>query len=314
MNKKTNCNILVSGLYFSGSGAVTDLLKEYRGIGIIPGEFDDFRRAGMIGDHIQGRIARDYKCNVENVKYNSLKWSRLCCKNKFNIKKIFKYFFIRSPLGKISGGGKYRIISKRISLLESVKSDVESSSCSDDKIKIGFEWVKKIKQLYVTGSDRAVFDQPIFLNAHKDIWPKVFDPFKLIIVYRDPKDQIAQLVKLNLIYFNMETPTRGLIEAYGDDRLAAIRYELDMLKAKFRCAKKLQEVHGDDKVKLISFENLVNNYEKEKEDLERFLEISPSDHMNKKQFFDPDVSFDNIGLYKKYLTEEELSVFEDVEL
>ena len=297
------CNVMVVGLYFSGSSAVTDLLQEYEGVGVVPGEFDDFRRVGMVGDHIQGKIGDDYLCNISNVKHNMGNWIPRYCNSKANIKNIIKYLITITPLKSIYKKGLYEKLSIRLGLLDEVNKALLKSGSKKQKLDAGKKWLSKVSALYAGSKPYTLFDQPIFLNAHKDVWPEMFDPFKLIVVYRDPRDQIAQLIKQKILFFDMETPTRSLIEIYGDDRLGAIRFELDALQARFRNAVSLQKTHGKDKVKIISFESLVTNYDKEKEGIEKFLELAPGSHIKKKQFLNPAVSCKNIGLYKNYLTE-----------
>ena len=59
------CNIFCLGSLWSGSGVVFDLLKEYpREVGLVLGEFNDFRGQGLIGDRISGRISNIYPSNV----------------------------------------------------------------------------------------------------------------------------------------------------------------------------------------------------------------------------------------------------------
>ena len=63
-------NILVCGTLFSGSSAVIELLSEMSNVGKIPGEFDDFRRIGLIGDILEKRISNHYPSYVDSYILN----------------------------------------------------------------------------------------------------------------------------------------------------------------------------------------------------------------------------------------------------
>lgn len=49
----------------------------------------------------------------------------------------------------------------------------------------------------------------------------------------------------------------------------------------------------------IQFEHLVNNYEKDVTKIERFLNISPEQHIYPRQVFDPDISSKNVSAWKQ---------------
>lgn len=302
-------NIMVVGTYSSGSSAVTDLLQEYEGVGVIPGEFDDFRRAGMIGDHIIEKISDDYPCNIKNMKFNMAHYTPQNSNAIYNIKNLVKYFIAKTPLKYINIKGIDKKTSKRLDIYDEVKKNLSSAVSADDKIKISKKWMSKIIDLYAKDKEYALFDQPIFLNSHQHVWPKIFNPFKVIIVFRNPKDQIADLIKNKCIYNDIETPTRGLLDIHGDNRIGAIKYELTTLKARMENANKMQERLGKDKVMIISFEDIVNNYEDTKIKIESFLELDANKHYKKRNIFNPDRSRKNINIYKDYLTAEEQELF-----
>ena len=318
MNEEFKYNILVTGLFFSGSSAVTDLLREYNSVGVIPGEFDSFRRKGLVGDHIEGRIGKNYECQIDKhircLKYNTRTYIPFYCNEQVKKISFIRYLISRTPIKHLYKGGLLKNITKKITILAKLKDDISNAKTQEDKIKIAKNWLKITSDQYSYNKTHILYDQPIFYNSHQKIWPKVFDPYKLIVVYRDPRDQIADLIKRNLIFFDIETPTRGLLDIYGDNRLGAIRYELDTLQARFNNAKKLQKTLGKDKVLFISFESLINNYDIEKEKIENFLLLKSESHIYNNKFFKPRTSSKNIGIYKNHLTNEELKLFKSVEL
>lgn len=307
LNTRVN-KILICGLYFSGSGALIDLLSEYNSVAVVPGEFDEFRRAGMIGDHIEGRIGDDYRCKVKSTIFNFMQ--PLYGHSRPRLINILRYMFTMSPLR--FAKKRYSQVYKRIKLIEDVKVNIANSEIREQKIVAASEWIKDIVRHYSRGKDNLVFDQPIFLKQHKGIWPQVFAPCKLVIVYRDPRDQIADLIKRNLLFSDILTPTHGLLNIYGAHRLGAIKYEIDMGLARLRSARELQSEFGTDRVMLLKFEEIVMNYDKIKEQVESFLALSSDDHVHKKIRFDPNISMRNIGIYNQILSKDELRLFDEI--
>ncbi|MEY8339332.1 hypothetical protein AALB16_15135 [Lachnospiraceae bacterium 62-35] len=58
----------------------------------------------------------------------------------------------------------------------------------------------------------------------------------------------------------------------------------------------------------IQFEDLVENYSNVVPIIEEFLGLNPNDHKRPKEFFDPDKSKRNVGLWKKYAGKKEIEV------
>lgn len=303
-------NILVCGLYFSGSGAVKDLLKEYRSTNIIPGEFDDFRRVGLVGDNLCGLISDDNPSRVKALTRNFMESSSLysqvgmlkAIKNrlKYNYFKLLFNIAVKPS----------NIVQKRMLLLEELETDLLKSKNKDSLSRV-VRWLEQLKRIYSKNSQFYVFDQPIFLGQHFEVWPKIFSPFKLIIVFRDPRDQVSEIIRNKNLYKDMLTPTQGLFEKYGSGKNAAISYHIDLIKHRAKNALKLREKLGDDQVLFLRFEDLIENYEKSKEHIQKFIGLKAQDHQNQGFFLEPERSAKNIGIYKEILNQESILLFED---
>ncbi len=254
-------NILVSGLFYSGSGAAHDLLRQYSTVGVIPGEFDDFRRKGMIADHLSGKIAPDYPSHLRHMHFS----------------------------------------------VEGFASAMDAATSLKEKFGIANNFKEALYASFVNDKKFALFDQPIFFNLHNDIWPSFFEPFKLIVIYRDFYDQIAELVRQH-IYLDIENPTRALVSLFGDSRKGAIKYESLSALHRFERAKELEKLHGADRVLLLSFESLVQDYENQKSIIEKFVGLDPSDCRNEFEYFNPEKSVKNIGISKDILSSDELEI------
>ena len=210
-------NILVSGLFYSGSGAAHDLLRQYRTVGVIPGEFDDFRRKGMIADHLSSKIAPDYPSYLKYMNFS----------------------------------------------VDGFAAAMESASNLKEKFALAGEFRSALYSQFAGGKDFVLYDQPIFFNLHNDVWPSFFEPFKLVVVYRDFHDQIAELVRQH-IYLDIENPTRSLVSLFGDSRQGDVKSEALSAVHRFERAKELEKLHGKDRVLLLSFESLVQDYKNQK--------------------------------------------------
>lgn len=255
------CNILITGLFYSGSSAVYDLLKQYNNIGIVPGEFDDFRRKGMIGDHLAGKIAADYPSNLKNMSIR----------------------------------------------IDGFAEKMEASETLHEKFTLARSYKENISKYFGKSKELILFDQPIFYNLHEEVWPSFFEPFKLIVVYRDFYDQIAELIKQH-IYLDIETPTRAMVSLFGDSREGAVKYEIFNALSRYESALKLQQLHGEDKVCLVSFESLVNDYDNQKKRIEEFIGLDASACKLERKYFDPLDSVKNIGIADSILTEREKQI------
>ena len=59
------------------------------------------------------------------------------------------------------------------------------------------------------------------------------------------------------------------------------------------------------RVNFIQFEDLIFNYDKTKNQVENWLNLSTSDHKNVKKYFDPSFSIKNTRTWIKYKSEKE---------
>ena len=305
-------NILICGLYFSGSTAVKDLLSEYSSITVIPGEFDDFRRTGLIGDHVSGLICDDYPSRVKILTKNCMDSSFLYSSHgvKAIIKNKIRYRFLKSGLGRFTPVW-VQARRKRMLLADNLESCLSGASDTNKSCKLANSWIREVKKIYSRSSQFYIFDKPIFLGQHSDIWPEVFDPCKLIVVIRDPRDQIAVIISHKSLFKDYLTPTEGVIGKYGRGREAAIKYHLDMSLSRLKSAMKLQEDLGDKKVLIIRFEDIVKNTDRVQSLIEGFLGLKLSDEDHRNELFKPEESLKNIGIYNKFLNPLHLPLFND---
>lgn len=141
-----------------------------------------------------------------------------------------------------------------------------------------------------------MFDQPITLGIHEDIWPKIFKPYKLIIVYRDPRDTFAeQADKYSLFRKGMDF---NVLSLYGDSFEDALKYRIDVTMARMKAVDKILATKSKEEVLLISFEQMVNDYETSRSVIEDFVGLKSETHINQYLHFDPNWAKKNIGIHK----------------
>jgi hypothetical protein len=113
---------------------------------------------------------------------------------------------------------------------------------------------------------------------------------KMIVVDRDPRDQIADLMTQNVflgVDFKKTHDPSKFVESF-----------------KFR-RKNLAELRANPDVLILHFEDLLFNYEDSLKKIMNFLILNPGDHTKKKQLFNPEISRKNYGMWKTLLSKDE---------
>jgi hypothetical protein len=305
---KTRQNILVSGLGWSGSSALIDLFREYDNIVIVPGEFDDFRRPGLIGDLIESGNSQ----NIKSVITKS--WRLLSIKRRlyYTLQLCFPFLF-----KSYFSNNKEKL---RIQTLNVLKQDVEErraykkaitkiiqTKSQRERTQIANSWITELGDYYSSNADYIVYDQPIRHEFHSQIWPLVFHPCKTIFVYREPKDQLANIFKFSPWYFSYTS------RLYGNETKNDVEFFCDVLFNRIQCIEKSYNEQGENYIMLISFEDLVQKYDESVSRIEKFLGTSNRYHNKKNAFFKPEESKNNIGIYKEYLKKEHYMFVRNIE-
>lgn len=317
---KERLNILIIGTLASGSSALVDMLKEYENVNVLPREFDNFRRPGLVYDQLSSDSSTDYPNVIDKeIRFDNFKW-KLVYKSsiwKLFSKGNFKHLW-EKEWGKF---GKYKnsiVRLYQIYFLKELNKRLKSEIPFDEKIRFSNEWINRISSIYPSKYDFTLFNQPLFPWFNIDIWTKVFKPFKLICVYRNPKDQLAEMIRRDIIFspFSNAQLSYGqfnIISIYGNDRKGRVKFLKDALKNRLEKIDKWLDVMDHDQILLIDFEGLVNNYDDYKSEIEQFLGLSFESHKLKRVYFNPEAALENsIGIYKNYLSDEEAEDLSDL--
>lgn len=317
---KIHCNILIYGTLSSGSSAVHNLLKEYDNIGYLANEFDDYRSPGLVADQLSYSSSVNFpneidkitllNNSIKKVLFKSLIWKLFLCgiSNKYLDINIKLLSYIRNGL----------IGYSQILLLKNLNKNLKSSISFEKKIDFSNKWINDIGNIFSNHIEYMMFDQPINLTSEVSIWTKVFNPFKLIIIYRDPRDQLADIEKRGLLFMPFGSAATNLAGVnldyiYGRDRKGATRFQIDAIRVRLKKIEYLEKILGKDNLLLIDFEGLVNNYKVYKTRIEDFVGGIKDNHRYKTKFFNPLAARANIGIYKKYLDEEDLKELVDLQ-
>ncbi len=293
--------IMVCGLGWSGSGTVVDLLKEYEGVIQVPGgrehiapagylklgEFSDFRR--VVGDQLmKGRPDREVpelKPLLEEKRRKVL--SRYLETMQQAIRthpsKVVKNLRIARQTARM-----HRCTEKLAKALEGI-DDLQG------RVDLARKWMDCTVDAISDANTRAVlFDQPINFGQHDDVWPEVFEPFKLIVVHRDPRDQFADRLKgKKLARYNHDV---GFL--YGWNLEDRVRFDIDLAMGRAKAMDETLSRLRDDQAMLISFEEMVLDYEASRRRVQEFVGFKDEDHVRPREHFDPEWSRRNIGIHE----------------
>jgi len=305
-------NILVFGLLSTGSSALVDLFREYNNIHIIPGEFNDFRAPGLVADQLSFQQSIDFPNRIDELTKFKIKIKLI--NNIIPIRKLKIHAF--NGIRKRQKNALLRI--RQINLLKKLNKELKSKITYSEKIQFAKKWITDIGNLNRGGKEFVVFDQPLLTGVDSKIWSEVFCPWKLICVFRDPKDQLAEIIKKDRLFLPFGAPYVNLagviIETiYGRNRKGAMNIHTDAIKKRLEWVDSLKETLDPDKFLLIDFEGLVNNYDKYKPIIENFIGDIKQNHTKKMTYFDPMNATKSIGIYKEYLTSEEIASLSELE-
>lgn len=271
-------NILVAGIYWSGSGAVVDYLKGHPDCYVPRGEFTDFKRSGRIGSILEAKSASKAKWLARAMRLETalgkLPAARLKQANGTDQSKLPLKEQVKHNRLKLDYLGRYR------------EHLANGGSPSDGSV--WNQWLNAVGREYAEGKSAIVWNQPIWVGKHEQTWPAVFSPFKLIVVHRDPIDQFAEVVRQGKIGKRKSDP------AFDDSEKDDIAYVLKGIAAKMQSLMALQEQLTESRMLAVSFETFVKSHKAEAQRICNFLGFPEAQIPSAP--FDPSYSVRNIGI------------------
>jgi hypothetical protein len=286
MSKKIK-KILVSGYGWTGSTAVIDMFKEYNSISVIPHEFDDFRTPGAIGDAIYSKL-NDQKVNIGP--------SRRSASITYILKFIMRgvvpsSLWPKSMKGKsIDRGYSLKLgldLFKERGLYKKCINNISDASSEDEVFAIARNWIESVARVYSKDDSFVAFDQPIIYDCHGNLWPRVFNDSKLILVTRNPLDQMGAILREGPHFIR---PVPWNVEfLYGSDsyKNRPLSFFMETTEVRYSLISETYNRIGRDNMLVVQFESLVNDYKTTKKSIENFIGINSADHSKVFDYFNP---------------------------
>jgi hypothetical protein len=309
--KKTN--IIIIGFGNSGSSAAQDLLKEYENIGKFnyeepgwsTGEMNHFRLPGMIGDQLSNHTDKDVPDNLSasliDIKRPVIP---LALRFRMLIPDSIYSLYKQNEFTRSHAAEKINIFRQQQAYHDALKQVSISFRKTDDykeRLKIAENWLYEVNKIF--GKDKDfVLHKPIIHEKHLDIWPKLFEPFKVLVIFREPFDQMSTFYNhsMRFIFNDMDWKYKMLFGLdTGNRRLFHTLIDTSLMRMK--CLDQIESTVGSDRVLKLDFEGLVKNYDVYKTIIENFIGLSPNNHVKKGKYFKPEESASTINKYNHIL-------------
>lgn len=282
-------NVLVAGIYWSGSGAVVDYLKGHPDCHVPKGEFTDFKRQGRIGTMLEAGTAAQAR---------QMAWR----------------IWLETALGKLPAAWwkqrgsdeparlalKDQVFHQRLKLtyLKEYRQQLALSGQPGDAT-VWNQWLQAVGQ-HIAGNRRAVvWNQPIWVGMHEHTWPELFEPYRLVVVHRDPEDQFAEVVRQGKIGKRKSDP------AFDDSETDDVAYVLKGIARKYEALAELHQLLPEGRLLSVNFEDFVQEHQRQAARVCHFLGMEPEQIEGAP--FKPHESARNIGIGQTDAIQKSLS-------
>ncbi len=308
----------VSGFFYSGSSAMVDLLKEFRGCyesnaeirfirdpyGIIQMEntlinqWDWINSSAAISDFLEimrksarpKGLLQPMGFNLKrNINPDILKITRdyideitdYTYKMDFYHYK-FKKSFIKYQLDRYRWAIEHLTKGKLRTANRNIETCYFSHPTQEQFNEATRRFFYNLFENHVSESEKSfiILDQAIPIN-NSQVIQRYFPKAKMIVVDRDPRDMYCDNIQYG--------------EVLDDDYQTAEAARRYVVRAKAMRDCKLRE-----DVLFVRFEDLIIHYDETRLKVLDFLGMDDKDHINKKQFLKPEVSIKNIGIWRNY--------------
>lgn len=133
---------------------------------------------------------------------------------------------------------------------------------------------------------------------------QLFNDVKLIVVYRDPRDIYASSKIKNKVH----VPKFEVKNHWKLKTLITFSSDIDLfIKRQRTLFSNMSSFDSSKNILFISFEDLVLDYDNSIIKIYKFLNLDKSIHHLKKKYFKPEMSFKNIGIWKKYHNQNDMN-------
>lgn len=271
-------NILVVGIYWSGSGAVVDYLKGHPQCFTPRGEFTDIKR--------EGRVI-----------------SAVTASSPARARHFIRLMWLETILGKLPAALVQRIAGKKPNDLPLKKQwrhnllKLKALKRCQRHIRSGGEhtnlapwrqWINEMGNIYAPDKHAIVWNQPLWIGSHEQVALEIFKPCKLIVVHRDPEDQFAEVERQGKLGKAKSDP------AFSGDRSDPVAFVLDGITRKLESLVLLKNATPESDILTLPFETFVTDYQATEQRVCEFAGLQTT--MNSGPYFQPEKSRRNVGI------------------
>jgi len=283
-------NIINIGGWYVGNTAILDWMDGFDEIGFVKDDFNIARVENGVMDII---AEQDLSKKIKIIK----KQKHACYFGFYRVLRMFvgRYTKHLTKKNKLYPYNSTIAFYRRLhSFLNSYEYLLKTSEAFDE-IELCKSWLnaEALSLLENKNNHSIVYQNPFFydetFSGHAKIWPKLFDPYKLIFVHRDPLDQFSDIVNSGDHLLSSWPRFHGETESmHPADRFLTIARKL--YKARLRMA----EEYNSDQLLIFSFEDFLVNHDKVTPVLKGFLNINSERSFSNKRFI-KEKSLKNIG-------------------
>lgn len=283
-------NIINIGGWYVGNTAILDWMDGFEELAFVKGDFNITRLENGVMDMIAEENT------TEKLKMIKLQ-KKQCLKSLYTVTRSFIGRYTKhllKPKNQHSHSLYLKFHTVFYKYLECYENKVLKNDHFDECL-FWSGWLKTLPNLDSAHKKNihTVYQNPFFydetFSGHKDIWPQIFSPYKMIFVHRDPLDQFSDIVNSGG-HLNVSWPRfhGGTEDMHPADRYFSIAKKI--YTARLRMAENLTK---KDLV-IFSFEDFLQNHERVTPELKYFLDISSERDPNNKRFV-REQSLKNIG-------------------
>jgi hypothetical protein len=282
-------NVINSGGWYVGNTAVLDWMDGFEEISFVKGDFDIARLENGVMDMIASPDLMAKRRMIKRNKVYCYKGSRRVARHLLG--KYTRHLFKERHEGAFVFRPAFYISFYR------ALCSYENGLNDEEFNEIGFwkAWLLELSETLASkeGFKYSFFQNPFFYDetydAHANIWPELFSPYKMIFVHRNPLDQFADIVKSNAHLDASSSRFHGNTQAmHPADRFFEISKKI--YNARLRMAKEIPKTE----LIVFSFEDFLLKHEFVTLNIKNFLHIeSERDVRNTR--FELSESIKNIG-------------------
>lgn len=271
-------NILVVGIYWSGSGAVVDYLKGHPGCFTPNGEFTDIKREGRVISAVTASSGTRAMHCIRMMRLETIagKLPAACIQHLAGKRQE------DLPLKK-----QWRHTQLKLKALRRCQDHIRNGGDHTDPTPWR-QWIREMGEVYAPDKQAVVWNQPLWIGSHEQIALDIFNPCKLIVVHRDPEDQFAEVERQGKLGKAKSDP------AFSGDRSDPVAFVLDGITRKLESLVSLKKALPASDILTMPFETFVTDHGAAEARVCEFAGIPAT--RDSGPFFRPEQSRKNVGI------------------